>query len=69
MFDLNQHYDRPDDRQLIQILKACTLHVSYQQATYQKDDRRGHESPLGWFNHVFFLSWSLCLLFQYHRFY
>ena len=45
MFDLNLHYDRPVNRPPIQI-KQVHSSVSYQQATYQKYDRRGHESPI-----------------------
>ena len=46
-FDLNRHYDRPENRLPIQI-KHVHSSVSYQHATYQKYDRRGHELPSGY---------------------
>ena len=47
MFDLTGHYDRPENRPPIQI-KHVHSSVSYQQATYQKYHRHGHESPSGY---------------------
>ena len=47
MFDLNRHYDRPENRPPIQI-KHIHSSLSYQQGTYQKYDRRDYESPSGY---------------------
>ena len=47
MFDVNRHYDRPYNWPSIQI-KHVHSSVPYQEATYQKYDRRGHESPSGY---------------------
>ena len=46
-FDLNRRYDRPHDRPPIQI-KPVHSSLSYQLATDQKYDRRGHKSPSGY---------------------
>ena len=39
--------DRPENQPPIQI-KPVHSSISYQQATYQKYDRHGHESPSGY---------------------
>ena len=47
MFDLNREYDRPENWPAIQIIHVHSS-VSYQQATYQKYDPCGQESPSGY---------------------
>ena len=50
MFYLNRRYNWGYDRPIVPPFHTKHVHssVSYQWATYQKYDRRGHESPNGY---------------------
>ena len=57
MFDLNRHYNRPENRPPIQIKHVHFSSVSYQNVTYQKYNQHGHELPSGYGSLV--LLWTM----------